>query len=235
VDTKWLAQANDRLYKLRDETGSSSAAASFSTAASWAGRRCVTLLDTFSPNGSSREGSPPMRVRRLAALTAALPLLALSGCGGDNPKPKPLDPPSTSASPSPTATTTPQADTPEEVIRKFVAAQNQIQRTGDSAPFRALTYKCQACNGFADQVDQIYADGGYIHTKGSTIKSIKKSPEWSATRPVYIAVTDSSPTTYLSSKDGKPDHFQGGITHDSYELVKHGGAWKVTNLEELAS
>jgi len=176
-----------------------------------------------------------MRVRRLAALTAALPLLALSGCGGDNPKPKPLDPPSTSASPSPTATTTPQAETPEEVIRKFVAAQNQMMADGKTTEFLTLSSRCDYCSGLADGVSTVYDNGGYIKTRGWTIVSMKPPVKLGDGDVSVRFAVDSAPTSYRESKGSKLKSYEGATGLEKrVSLRKVAGHWRIDYLAEVS-
>ncbi len=92
-----------------------------------------------------------MHVRRALALTLAVPVL-LAGCS-DDPEPKPKIPETTSSSPTPTPTEseTPEAESPEDFIRRWQEAGDEMQATGETAEYRALVRTCKACQTFVDQ------------------------------------------------------------------------------------
>jgi len=175
-----------------------------------------------------------MRSRRLAALAVVLPLVVLGGCG-DNPKPKPYDPPTTSASPSPTTSTTPNADSPETVIRQFVTAQNQMMKNGKTDAFLALTSDCAYCVDFSGRVSKMYAEGGYIRTRGWTIVSIQ-SPVMQSDGDVSVRfVINSAPTDYKESRSGAVQRFDGGTgLKKRATLTRVAGQWRVDYLAEVS-
>jgi len=175
-----------------------------------------------------------MRSRRLTALAVALPLVVLGGCGdGDNPKPKPYDPPTTSA--SPTSSTTPEAETPEAFIRRWVGADTKMQNTGDTAPYLALTTNCATCKAFAKQIAGIYEAGGYVHTKGWIVKSVVLEKGGAADEPTYLITVDDSPTTYAESKGGQVEHLSGGHSRHNVFLVRTAQGWTVQDYTEKVS
>jgi len=174
--------------------------------------------------------------RRLEVAAAVLlPLLLTSGCRDDPVEPEPLGTPTTSATPAPTRDATPQVETPEHVVRHFVRAQNEVQRSGATELFRRLTFKCVACDGFADQIEQIYADGGYVHTKGATIEFLRVSTESDYASRVFTIGLKSAPTSYVEEAGGEVQHLIGGLTRNRIELVRKSGSWKVHDFAEYAS
>jgi len=141
----------------------------------------VTVLTLFS-------GRHLMHVRRALALTVVVPLL-LAGCSDDEPTPKmPDPPPSSSSTPSPSETETAEAESAEEFIRRWVEAGDEMQVTGETAEFRQLSRKCQACGQAADQVEAIYASGGSIDFDGTRVGLLKR-------------VASNPPTFHLKSRD----------------------------------
>ena len=94
-----------------------------------------------------------MHVRRALALTLAVPVL-LAGCS-DDPEPKPKIPETTSSSPTPTPTEseTPEAESPEDFIRRWVEAGDEMQATGETAEFEPCRGSARPAQTFADQVD----------------------------------------------------------------------------------
>jgi hypothetical protein len=173
-----------------------------------------------------------MRVRRLATVVAvALPLLFSSGCGDDPIKPKPFETPTASTSPAPTQSGTPQAESPEQFIRRWVEAQNDMQVSGDTKEYRCLGYKCDACNGFADTIDGIYAAGGHVETLGWKILSLKDGP----TNSSFALNVDIRPTVYVELKGGPEKKLPGGSPTEIIQFVKRNGQWRVTQVSETPS
>ena len=86
-----------------------------------------------------------MHVRRALALTLAVPVL-LAGCS-DDPEPKPKIPETTSSSPTPTPTEseTPEAESPEDFIRRWAGAGDEMQVTGETAEYDACSRRCRPC------------------------------------------------------------------------------------------
>src|SRR5687767_1034537 len=97
-----------------------------------------------------------MHVRRALALALAVPAL-LAGCS-DEPEPTPKIPEPTSSSPTPTPTEseTAEAESPEDFIRRWADVEAQMENTGDTAAYRELSNKCQACTELADLVEKYY-------------------------------------------------------------------------------
>src|SRR6478752_7311400 len=103
-----------------------------------------------------------MHVRRTLALTLAVPVV-LAGCT-DDPEPKPKIPETTSSSPTPTPTASepPQAESPEDFVRRWQATGDEMQRTGKSADYLKISPQCSACRSLAENVNDIYGGGGRI-------------------------------------------------------------------------
>ena len=85
------------------------------------------------------------RVTRRGALVVVALLCGLAACN-DDPAPNIPDPTTSSTSPSvsdsvssTTATDPPEALTPEETVRAWVAARNAALTSGDTSEVRALT------------------------------------------------------------------------------------------------
>jgi hypothetical protein len=115
-----------------------------------------------------------MHVRRALALTITVPVL-LAGCS-DDPEPTPKLPEPTSSSPSPTepASEEPEAESPEEFIRRWQAAADEMALTGRTAAFMRISKGCQACATYADQVSEVYDNGGTVKFDGSKVLTIEE-------------------------------------------------------------
>ena len=101
-----------------------------------------------------------MHVRRALALTLAVPVL-LAGCS-DDPEPKPKIPETTSSSPTPTPTEseTPEAESPEDFIRRWVKAGDEMQVTGETAEYDAMSPSARPVRRSSTNVDDVYEQGG---------------------------------------------------------------------------
>ena len=130
-----------------------------------------------------------MHVRRALALTLAVPVL-LAGCS-DDPEPKPKIPETTSSTPTPTPTEseTPEAESPEDFIRRWQEAADEMARTGETAAFMRLSKGCQACATYADQVSDVYDQGGKVAFGGSEVLAIEEDADKPPTFVVDVKAT----------------------------------------------
>ncbi|HWJ65858.1 MAG TPA: DUF6318 family protein [Nocardioides sp.] len=173
----------------------------------------------------------------LRLATAALAgILLLSGCSDDGPDAG--DPMSTwtptgtieSSSPSPTdpLTTAAQGETAREFIERWVALVDKMQQTGDTEAFLDLAGPdCRSCRRMADNVSQVYGDGGRIDTDGSRISRVQHDggDQWSVTLV-------GSPTTVFD-KDGKPStRLPGGRYQLLAFIVKADGNWTMGEFQD---
>ncbi len=171
--------------------------------------------------------------RRVVLVRLLVPLLA--GCTGDPVKPAPLPSPTvTESSPtvSPTAEATPPEAARQSAVRAWVAAYNQMQADGQTDAFRALGTTCAPCTRVADRVEKIYGDGGYVHTDGWRIGSLRRTREAGAGFVEEMKV-DSSPTEYVEAKSGQVKTFPGGVTTYWVTLSKSPEGWLVQDYIEV--
>ncbi|WP_139306454.1 hypothetical protein [Nocardioides exalbidus] len=167
-----------------------------------------------------------MHVRRALALALVAPLL-LAGCS-DDPEPKPKMPETSTSTPTdePTETETPEAESAEEFIRRWVKAGDEMQVTGDTAEYDAMTPKCSPCQAFVDNVSEVYAAGGSAEFAGSTIVSIKQLGK----TPPTFNLTKDLPDTVISRPGEAPETLPGGRTTLRVTLGKASGNWVVTHF-----
>ena len=170
--------------------------------------------------------------RFLAALTCC-GLLALASCSDDSsssagaPTPTPT---SASSEPLPTQ----EKETPEEFVRRWVEVDREMQNSGDTAEYRELTNGCTACKGVADQIDDIYAAGGYVKTDGLLIKRVRAGrPDSNNEVEVRLAVT-STPTEYVEAAGGPKQSLPGGPVTYLVTLHADENSYVITLLERLA-
>lgn len=137
---------------------------------------------------------------------AAVAAGALAGCEGDggDPTPSPSQSASSSApppSPSESTSASPQAETAEEFIRRWVEVRNEMQNTGDTKEYRRLSRGCGPCLDVADRVDVVYQAGGFIRTDGWSVLSVKKVRNQPRVATYHVRV-DNAPTEYKESSGG---------------------------------
>jgi len=130
-----------------------------------------------------------MHVRRALALVLAVPIL-LAGCS-DDPEPEPKIPEATSSAPTPTPTEseTPEAESPEDFIRRWQDAADEMARTGETAVFLRLSKGCQACTTYAEQVSNVFDKGGNVAFKGSEVVAIEEDAKRPPTFVVDVRAT----------------------------------------------
>lgn len=140
-----------------------------------------------------------MHVRRALALALAVPVL-LAGCSGDpEPTPKIPEPTSSSPTPTPTESETPQAESPEDFIRRWVKAGDEMQVTGETAEYQGLVDKsCKACASFQKSVEDVYSSGGSVEFAGARVNGIKRRER----NPPTFAVTKTLPETVIRREQG---------------------------------
>ena len=167
-----------------------------------------------------------MSVRRtVAALVGAAFLLA--GCSGD---PEPRFTPTASPSESET-TAEPQAQTPEEFIEEWVALQRDMQNTGDTEEFLAVSQGCESCEDAARLIDQFYAAGGFVETDGRTVLGIRTVQR----NRVYEVRVRSAPTRYKETASSPLKSFPGGFTTYRVTLQQRGDQWILTDELEVST
>lgn len=175
-------------------------------------------------------------ISRFCAAGLALGLLMLAGCTDDEPDP----PPPTSSTPSsptstePTDSPSPDPESAEDFIRRWVEVHTAMQNTGATKEFRQLSRGCDACEALADRIDKIYAAGGFVETTGWSVESVKRIGH-SPVGPLFRVRVDSGPTDYSESATAPPQHLSGGTTDQRFQLARRGDSWTVAGLSQFAS
>lgn len=174
--------------------------------------------------------------RRVCTTAAAVLLLGLGACtGGEDPEPILAPPVESSSSPpttaEPTSEPTPEPESAAEFIRRWAQVEMEMENSGETAEYRALSPGCEACRKLADQVDSIYAADGFIEWGGWDIRSIKRHEDFV---DGYEVVVVSSPTRYRETKGGPLKRFAGG--RDSHLLIvrENADGWYVRAKDRLA-
>jgi len=167
----------------------------------------------------------PVLLHRLAA-ALALPL-ALTACGGDPIAPPPLTPATSTVS---TPTPTEQPETAEEFIRRWVDVDTELQNTGESAAFRALSDRCAPCDSLAERIESIYKGGGDVHTDGWRVLTVSENGHLE-----FDVAVESAPTRYREEEGAPLQRFPGGRLKYLFKLSRVGDEWRVHSFGEYAS
>lgn len=170
-----------------------------------------------------------------AAAAAVLVAASLVGCSDDDPDPRVSPSPTASspADPSPTsASATPEAETPEAFIERWAELETEMQNTGETAAYRAVTSRCQACVDLADLVEKYYEAGGYIRTEGHTVLSIDARAPASA--HVFLVRMRSAPSQYKESRDAPIQRLEGGTSDYELTLSRESSGWSLLFISEMA-
>lgn len=169
--------------------------------------------------------------------TTLAALLLLSACSAEA---EPKTEPTPSATPSrptvvPAPTSTPSKQPAvyldhEEAIRAWFKAESDMQNTGDTGPYLALTNgKCSSCNDFAETVETTYATGGKATNAGREVRSISEFRDaqgivWQDVR------TTSQPMTVWSDSSAAPRNISGGAVRLLVLLEFTDRGWLVTDM-----
>ncbi len=175
-------------------------------------------------------------ISRFCAAGLALGLLMLAGCTDDEPDP----PPPTSSTPSsptstePTDSPSPDPESAEDFIRRWVEEDIKMQNTGETGSFRRLNHRCKPCDRLANLVRNYYRAGGYVKTEGWRITGIEPIAKRGDTRVVMVHV-DGGPTEYRESSDSRTKHLPGERTRFQFTVRKLSDGWAVLDYVEVAT
>lgn len=174
-----------------------------------------------------------MSVRRHLAGTLAVPLLvvALTACGGGDDSV--ADPP-ISSPPTSSPTQAPHRESAEHFIRRWAAAEKQMENTGQTDAYLAISAKCRACRELAADVHRYYSAGGMIQWGGWHFLSLRSEGTNGADR-VFVARVQSAPTRYKVSASSPLRRLTGGPTTHQLTIGKVAGSWQMLVKAQVAS
>lgn len=165
----------------------------------------------------------------LAALLASL--LTLTACGGST---SVADPPVGRTSTSASAPPPMNRESPEHFIRRFYAAEKNMENSGETHEYESLTRGCRSCASLTREVRRFYAQGGYVRWGGMAIKSIERSSAAGA-RIAFEVRGIAKPTTYAASSSAVPSHLAGGSTTELVTLHRSNTHWHVVGFTKVGS
>ena len=166
-----------------------------------------------------------MRVRRacVPVVVVMLCLWALAGCQEATPKmPKASASPSGEVSPQPSDP--PQRESAADFVRRWQAAGDLMQVSGETAEYAAMGPDCEACQGFVKSVEEVYAKGGHAEFQGSTITKLVRVGQ----DPPTFALTKKVPLTVIRHAGGRVQELPPGTTTLLVFLNRQNGKWTVT-------
>lgn len=189
-------------------------------------------------------GTVAVSVRRwrTAAVAGLLCSALLAGCSDDDPDPIVADPP---ASPSASSSSASASAAPEPwqvrskagavaFVEHWVEVFNEAGRTGDTAALRAISGPaCKACLGYADQLDELYANGGRFESNGWTVTAIGASDRLPLSQMSVGMRIERAPEAVIRA-NGKRKQFPGGFANYSAEPRWRAGGWSLASLVNVS-
>ncbi|QBX56063.1 hypothetical protein EXE58_11715 [Nocardioides seonyuensis] len=167
-----------------------------------------------------------MSVRRALVATALAPLLGLALAGCQEAEPSPKMPSTSAATPTPTETATAEQETPEEFIRRWQAASDKMQVSGETAEYSNMSPQCKPCQDFVETVRSVYRAGGHAEFDGSTITKLVRVEDEVPT----FELTKTVPETVVYDAKGETRTFPPGKATISITLAKRQGEWVVAHF-----
>jgi len=177
-------------------------------------------------------------MRGVLAIGVAIAVLAFAGCS-DEPEPRFGDP---TESPSASESTTSAAAEPEPweekskagavaFARHWIDVFNEAMLSGSTKEMRAISGPgCKACEGYSDQIDDLYAKGGRLEGDGWVVdvSSVPPGPITSRAQ-VSLRITRTKQSVFT----GKGAVRKYDATHATYlaELGWTEATWRMASLE----
>jgi len=195
------------------------------------------------------------RVGTPVVLTGVLLCTGLVGCTEENPSPAPLPTQSDqstestqSSSPSDTATPSPSETPPvlpaaargtsenaaKAFVRYYIGVVNHALRTGNIRPLqRASASACDSCAAVAENIEGVYAEGGYLRGNGWRINALKAVAEQPARRPIMQTGVFVNPQRKVAREGAEEERFDGGQNLMTFFLDRRGSEWVVQKWDQV--
>lgn len=194
-----------------------------------------------------------MRCPSLALPASLLALVLLAGCSADaepaagppgspptdsaapsapgssaaTPDASPSASPSASAaSGSPVPTRAPAGESAEAFIRRWLALEVEMERSGETSAYDAVSNLCSSCRATSERVRDIYSAGGRVEPGGETVLGIQELPSKAGTQTFRVEVSV-RPTRYQVSSSAKPQRFKGGRSAYKVSVRRGSRGWNV--------
>jgi len=155
--------------------------------------------------------------RHLACSALLLALVLASACGNHGAAPHPQPSPTTSSA----AATRPE--TAQHFIRRWIAAGNRAQASGDVAALRRLSGPhCVSCRTFIGTIRNTYKAGGRIVGGATRIRGIKHLRGFTWRLDLAAGASTIYPRATAS-----PVHYAGGPFSQELTVARAGRGWQV--------
>lgn len=166
-----------------------------------------------------------MKTTRLLAASACLLLaVSLSACSKETEKPRATATPS--AAPATSEPSKPQDA--ESAIRAWLDAMIDMQNTGDTKPFLALsTRDCTYCNDFSERVAGVYASGGTA--KISPMKITYIGPTSPGSETEFLTQLESGRGVVTPKRGATPENYTGGRESYIITVYREGNQWLIAD------
>ncbi|WP_110238558.1 hypothetical protein [Nocardioides gilvus] len=166
--------------------------------------------------------------RRVSAslVAVAMGLTLLVGCSGEQPEPKFAEEP-TAEPPSPTVDAAPKKETVKEFLVRWAEVEREMQNTGKTEEYAALSAGCQPCEALVKRVEEIYANDGFIRTDGRLIQGVDEKG-----RNRYSVKVAAAPTEYQSTAGAPVESLEGGESRYRIHLKRHQDSFVLAQLVE---
>jgi hypothetical protein len=114
----------------------------------------------------------------------------------------------------------------------WVETLNYATDSGDTEGLKSLAAKdCTSCADFARTLDQIYAAGGHVESKGWELESAVPVADQPETEPSFQLALKLAPQTVYEKKGAKPKEFRGGTQPARIFLIRESDHWLVKQLD----
>ncbi len=168
---------------------------------------------------------------RVQVVGWAAVLLVLTGCQQSADDDEPAGAPSVTESvatqsptPTPSETSPVEKESAEDFIRRWAQVEMEMENSGDTEEYLALSPGCRACTDLATTVEGYYAAGGFVNWGGWDIQRIVPKRGQRLTYQVYV---DSRPTKYKARRGAAVSTLKGGPDVKLMRLRRAQGGWVV--------
>lgn len=167
-------------------------------------------------------------IRRLLLLSVSLACaLALSSCGdrtgADSPK---------TVDGFPAYVTSNDEKGAQNFARYWIDTLNKATTSGDTKKLKTLQKKsCETCTDFAKQLDDIYAAGGHVETKGFEVKKIANEAGVPAPGAGVSVVLTATPQKLYKAKGAVPRSLKGGDLRLRLIMVRVSHHWAMDRID----
>lgn len=189
----------------------------------------TTRIEISTLRGESSRKGPPLRSSH--PLHLAIPLIAallLTACAAEaEPEPK-FAPPEPSASPTAVADESPKKETVKQFLIRWAEAERDMQNTGETEFYLALSQGCAPCEAFAQDVTSFYENGGFIRTEAMEVERVERVRRSSNYR-VWATMPSAE---YRESSTDPEETTQGGPRLYEFSVSRTAETFNVTGLFE---